>query len=243
MPTAQPQLGHQDLQPDAHRVLLAGSIEGLQYPPLCPNCGAPATDPLPITKVFMYNDQDEAGWRYRTAQATPFFCRTCLDRHYAEALPVTAVDRLKTVVFNELAIPTLALSVFGLFLLTDTAPSIVRNPQRQWPILAVIAALFLLALLCLRGAWRGSAYRRLPTQTPTSRAFDFGDNGYSMYRTTRRTYAIRNQTYAAAFEQLNAARSAALLGPEQRRRENKAFWTTATIIAALALGMYFMNGR
>ena len=65
MPVAQPQLLNSELAPDAHRLVLAGSIEGLLYPEICPNCGAAAADALPRTKVFQYNQGDthDAGWR------------------------------------------------------------------------------------------------------------------------------------------------------------------------------------
>lgn len=243
MPVAQPQHGHQDLPPDAHRVLLAGSIEGLHFPKLCPDCGAVAADPLSITKVFMYNHHDDSGWRYRVATATPLFCRTCISHHRAQALPVTSIDRLKSLIFTELAIPAFGLSAFGLFLLKETAPHIIRNVQLEWPLLAIIGLFFLLAILCLRTAWQNNAHRRLPVQTQISRAFDFGDNDTSMYQTTSRTYAIRDAGYARQFEQLNAERSAALLGPEQKRRERKAFWITAAIVATVALVAHYIRFR
>ena len=39
MSIAQPQLRDSELALDAHRVVLAGSIEGLHYPEICPNYG------------------------------------------------------------------------------------------------------------------------------------------------------------------------------------------------------------
>ncbi len=245
MPIAQPQLRDDDLSPDAHRVLLAGSIDSLRYPPLCPHCGAAAADPLPIAKVFMYNHGHtaDAGWRYRIAQATPLFCRSCLARHRSEAVPVTGMDRLKSVVFSELAIPGFGTATFALFLLHDKAASLLRDVPRQWPVLAFIAVLLLVAVQCLRSAWADNAHRRVPRQTETSRAFDFGDNGDSPFGTTARTYAIRNGEHAAALERLNAGRSAGLLGPAQRRRESLAFWVTAAIIAALALAAHYVRIR
>ncbi len=243
MPVAQPQLRNNDLSPDAHRVLLAGSIDGLRYPPLCPCCGAAAADPLPIAKGFMYNrgDTDDAGWRYRIAQATPLFCRSCLDRHRSEAVPVTGMDRLKSVIFSELAIPGFGTAAFTLFLLHDKAATLLRDVPRQWPVLAFIGGLLLVAAQCLRSAWANNAHRRMPMQTETSRAFDFGDNGDSPFETTARTYAIRNGEHAAALKRLNAERSAGLLGPTQRRRESRASWVTAAVIAALALAAHYVR--
>jgi hypothetical protein len=243
MPVAEAQLHNEGLAEDAHRVTLAGAIGGLQYPPLCPNCGAAAADKLPIAKVFMHNrgGSDEQGWRYRIVEATPLFCRPCLDRHRAETVPVTELDRVKSVVFSELAVPGIGTAAFAVFLLVDTRSRLMRDLAREWPILAFIGGLLLIAALCFRTAWENNAHRRVPRQTSASQAFDFGDNDDSPFQTTARTYAVRNDTYAEAFGRLNAEASGNLLGPSQRRRESRSFWVTAAIIAALALGAHFLK--
>jgi len=241
LPVAQPQLGSEGLSASAHRVLLAGSVEGLQHPPLCPNCGAAAAHPLPITKVFMYNDGDDSGWGYRIARATPLFCKACIRRHQNEAVPVTTIDRLKSAILTELAIPGVGTAAFGLFVLNEQAAAILRDVRRQWPILILVGVLLLVAVLCLRAAWTGNAHRRVPRQTDTSQAFDFGDNGGSSFSTTSRTYAIRNADHAEAFERLNAERSGAWLGPTQRRREQRAFWIGVALIAVVALAMHYVG--
>jgi hypothetical protein len=243
MPVAEPQLRNEGLAKDAHHVMLAGVINGLQYPPFCPNCGAAAADKLPIAKVFMHNHggSDEEGWRYRIAKVTPLFCRPCLDRHRAEAVAVTGLDRIKSVVFSELAIPGIGTAAFAVFLLVDTRGRLMRDLGREWPILTFIGGLLLIAALCFRTAWENNAHRRVPRQTPTSQAFDFGDNDDSPFQTTARTYAVRNAACAEALARLNGEASSKLLGPLQRRREARAFWVTAAVIAALALGAHFLN--
>jgi hypothetical protein len=191
MPVAEPQLNDRGFPADAHRVVLAGSIEGLQFPPLCSNCAAPAAGPLPVAKVFQYNygSTDDGGWRYRITRAAPLFCRDCIARHQAEAVPVTGIDRLRSVVFSELAIPALGTATFALFLLRDMGAKPWRNLSRDWPLLALVAGPLLIAAFCLRTAWQNNALRRVPRQTPTSSAFDFGDNEDSPFQTTARTYA------------------------------------------------------
>ena len=240
MPTARPQLRDSDLAPNAHRMVLAGAIEDLRYPGICPNCGAPADTPLAITKVFQYNhgNNDDAGWKYRLAQAAPLFCPECIARHQAEALPVTAADKLKSALLTELALPGLGTAAFAIFLLQDKGARYFGDLQRHWPVLAFIGGLLFIAVLCLWMAWTGNAHRRVPRQTETSRAFDFGDDDTSSFQTTGRTYAIRDGNHAAALGRLNAERSAGLLGPAQRKRERRTFWMTAAIIAALAVAGY-----
>lgn len=243
MAVAEPQLGEDGLSPEAQHVALAGPIGGLRYPPACPNCGEPATMRLPIAKVFRYNHGpgDDAPWSSRTASAAPLFCPACLARHRAEQVPVTLVDRLKSCLLTELALPALGAAAFGLFLANANLARIMRDPQQEWPLLAMVLAPLCLGLLCLRLAWTTNAHRRVERQTPTSRAFDFGDDATTIYRTSARTYAIRDPGYARALHELNEARSAELLGPGQRRRENRTFWITAIVVVALALAGYLIG--
>ena len=191
----------------------------------------------------MYNQggDDNGGWRYRLARATPLFCGACIQRHHGEVLPVTGIDRLKSIILTELTIPGFGLAAFGSFLLGNTAAGILRDPARQWPLLLLIGVLFLTALVCFSLSWTGNAHRRVPMQTDTSQAFDFGDNDDSPFRTTSRTYAIRNAKHAEAFKQLNAVRSSALLGPAQRRRESQRFLIIAAVVLLIALAMYYVQ--
>jgi hypothetical protein len=92
------------------------------------------------------------------------------------------------VVFSELAIPGFGMAAFALFLLVDTRGGLMRDLSRQWPVLAFISGLLLVAALCLRTAWNNNAHRRVPRQSLTSQAFDFGDDDDSPFRTTARTY-------------------------------------------------------
>ncbi|MET0225733.1 MAG: hypothetical protein ABW187_04760 [Dokdonella sp.] len=226
------------------RALLAGSIEGVTYPDRCPHCMAAATVPIAITKVFQYHPNDEGngggGWQYRIAEAAPLFCAACAQRHHAETLPVTAADRLKSVLLTQLALPGFGTLALGLFLLSETATKIARNPAREWLLLVIIGVLLLIGVSCLRAAWTGNAHRRVPRQTATSLAFDFGDDASTAFQTVPRTYAFGHPDYAASFTALNEQRSRTLLGPKQRHRENLRTMVTALIVAALAaLGWWF----
>ena len=60
---------------------------------------------------------DDSGGRHRIARATPLSCRPCLSKHQSEAVPVTEMDRLRSIVFSELAISGFGAAVFAVFLL------------------------------------------------------------------------------------------------------------------------------
>jgi hypothetical protein len=236
MPIFIPQFGDESLSPNAHRVSLAGSIEGLEYPLLCPACGTTASEKLAIAKVFI--EQDSEVTYYRVAKAKPFFCPACIAQHRSEEQPVTAGDLLKVAVRSKQMIPTVAMTSLSLFLMVKVLPNSTARLQGV-PIVGALIAIFLgLAWLCFRKPL-GQPHNHVPPQTSVSLAFDFGDNEKSYFATGPRLYAFRNRAYAEAFEQLNAARSAELLGPEQKQREKSRLWIAGAIAVVLFLLIMF----
>lgn len=99
---------------------------------------------------------------------------------------------------------------------------VLRHMYRQLTtadiLLLGLGALFLLgSYACFRNSWSTNQYRRIPPQTSITRSFDFGDDDSSLYRTVKRTYALRHPIYAEAFARMNADLNAKWLGPERRR--------------------------
>lgn len=237
----EPQLGDEGLSTAANRVAIARPIGSLEHPPLCPNCGSAAGQPLLIRKVFMYNQRDDSGWHYRIDEAAPLFCEPCIARHQAEQQPVDGLDLAKSALLSELALPGIGLTLFGLFLLSNTAGEWLHDPGGEWPLLAFSAGLILAGWSCFRAGWSSNARRRVPAQTEVAKAFDFGDDQTTTFQTVPRTYAIRDPACAASFAALNADRSAALLGPAQKRRESQHFWIMAIIVAAVAVAGWWLR--
>ena len=235
MAVIQPELGTEGLADGGHRILLAGPIEALAYPPLCPNCGAQATQRLPVVKVFMFNNQNDGPWQHRIARADPLFCAECVRRHRSEHRPITAAERLKSIVFSELAFPGFLTAAFALFLIKEGIGDALRDAGRGGPLFAFAAILALVSWLCFRAAASRTAHRRIPALTSIQRAFDFGDDGTTAFTTIQRSYVIRNPHSAEAFERLNAARSEALTGPEAKARDNRRTW-----LFGLALGGFVL---
>jgi hypothetical protein len=160
---------------------------------------------LSIAKAFRFSPGGDSGWGYRVAEATPRFCRTCFERHHANAQPVTGLDRLKSLVSSELIIPAVGLGAFAGLVLINSVGRLLRRPAGEWPIAAFAAVLILIALHCLRSAWAGNAHKRVPIQTEITRSFDFGDDDDSAFQQTARIYALRHEGYAIALRRLNAA--------------------------------------
>lgn len=204
MSVARPQLGNEGLTAPSNQVILEGPISGLAYPDICPNCGAHAHRALTIAKPFMYSSGGDTGWSHRVAQAWPLFCDPCHARHASEVIPVTDADRMKSLFSQPLLIPALGLVLFGGLIILDRAFAFLKDPLAEWPIIALAIAMLLVGRYCAQLAWREGSWTRVPLLTPTSSAFDFGDDDDSLFQRTARTYAIRNAACAVAFEQLNA---------------------------------------
>lgn len=243
MTVARPQVGDEGLGPATIRVSLAGPLVNLVYPRTCPNCGATASVPIEIEKVFSYNHNDDGGWQHRIARAEPLFCEQCLMRHLAEKRPVTLADRLRSVFLTELAVPGIGMLAFGLFLLIKTGAKIARDPIAEAFLAGAIAALLLIGLLCLRAAWTVNGHRRVPTRTATSLAFDFGDDQSTAFQTVPRTYGFLDADYATAFAALNGDRSRVLLGSTQRRRETRRTIITGAIVLGIATAAWWFDQR
>jgi hypothetical protein len=231
---AEPQDGDRGLAAGAHRVKLAGPTGDLRYPSLCPNCGAAASEPLTIGKVFRDSGSSDTPVTHVVVEARPLFCRPCADRHRAETIRPTASDILRTALFSEAMIPAFCSLAAGLFLLHIA--STIRGGLTIVLVPVGMAIFFLLiAYSSWRGAWSGTRWKRVPAQTDTSRAFDFGHDESGLYQTVARTYAFRNRAYAEAFAAANQALNERWLGPEQKARERRRFWIVAAIVIALVV--------
>src|SRR5262249_13118187 len=108
-----PQRGDRGVASDAHRVKLAGPIASLPYPPLCPNCGATAQEPLTVSKAFYDDPGGDTPTSYIVVDAHPMFCRPCVERHRAETIAPTPSDVWRTVLFSDPIIPAVFTLIGG----------------------------------------------------------------------------------------------------------------------------------
>jgi len=220
---------------------VAGPIEGLSYPPLCPSCGAAASTALAIPKVFWFDPGGDTPGGHRIAQANPLFCTSCVARHRAEALEPGLVAILTTTLFSELVIPAVGTLSLGLFMLHLLLPRALGTLEKTWWLLLIACGLVGVGISSFRTAWPATRWKRVPAQTSITRAFDFGDDDTGWFKTEPRTYVIRNAACGAAFARLNEALHAKLTGPEQRSRERRRWWIAATIMVAIAILAWLME--
>lgn len=238
------QSGDEGLPPGAHRVAIAGPIDELKYPALCPHCGAAAGERLPIEKVFRETYSDDTPSGVKIARATPLFCESCIKRHRAEEQPATLGERLKSLLLTEQALAGYSMSATGLLLGSQILKHTQALATKVGFALLGLSALFLLgAYSCFRRGWNTNRYRRIPPQTGITRSFDFGDDDSSTFKTVKRTYAVSDTAYAEAFARMNADLDAELLGPERRRREKIHLWIAFVICASAAVAGWLTQVR
>jgi len=89
----EPQGNASELAPHPHRLTLRGAASGLQFPPLCPNCGGAAAERLSYAKVFSHADSD-GPTRYVVSSIAVPFCGACIARHRAQEVPRTLMSDL-----------------------------------------------------------------------------------------------------------------------------------------------------
>jgi hypothetical protein len=187
---------------------LIGPIEELLYPLLCPCCGAQASTPLPITRVFKtqwastVSGNSKGGVYYTAATAKPLFCATCVAAHQQQARAQTPTLRqtFSTALFSEPTLPAIGTLMLGLFFLKETVPDVIKSPDR-WLVLMLPLIFLLIGYGSARQAWKSTWWKRIPAPTDISRAFDFGDDASNAFKTEPRNYVIRNPACAEAFTQ------------------------------------------
>lgn len=189
---------HRDLPP-RNVVGLIGSHRRVQWPPLCPACGAPASTHLDVAKAFARWSRHRGRSYYRSIvrQRIPF-CRSCADRHQQLVTPVPSV------LGSFFRTPALlsfigAVAVAGILSMIFLQGGEGLSPGARLYALGGILALVVIGTAITAVEAR---FLRVPPLTEVTRACDFSDNlGFPFGR--RRLYAIRHPAFAEAFTRMN----------------------------------------
>ena len=233
----QPQDGARDLAPHPHRVELHDGLRRITWPELCPNCGAPARERIPVRKVFRRAGRHRGGpVRLLIAGVDVPFCPGCARSHREAETVMTPLERALSQLRTAVVIPLLCSSVaapFTLKLALDAPPGEGRALG-----LALFAFFALAWLASLAGVWRVTRHLRVPPQTAVTRAFDFSDTLGSVIVGERRAFTIRNPAFAEAFVAANRHR---LWSADDRFRARRAQWATLAVVVALMLGSWLWS--
>jgi hypothetical protein len=204
MPTYEISILDHDLPPDAHRVDLTGSPRRLKWPGICPNCGGPASERIPISKIFRPVAGVEAGSGpdFVTRIDVPF-CTACAERQRHLAQPPGVFDGWLAVFTSPLVISFGFATAFAVIAFRVWAGMSADEVWAKLAGLALVAFFVLVAAWSVVAAWRSARFFRVPRQTEITRAFDFSDNLGNLVAGQRRAYAIRNAAFAEAFATAN----------------------------------------
>jgi hypothetical protein len=226
-----------------HRMRLWGWPGSLEFPPLCPNCGATALRRIDYSKVFRHADDSDGPNTYVVTEVSVPFCDTCIAQHHAE-MPVPnqwatllsgfggSGDMIGAVVFG------IAAAFTGYHALDELLHLRMLNAG-----LLTALTLFLgfIVRTMVKSEWSNTAYLRVPDQTSVTKAFDFSDSTGGAFEAVRFLCTMRDAGFATAFRDLNLQReyrpdSPRALADQKVAKRKFRFW--AAVMAAIAL--YFM---
>lgn len=234
----EPQSNASELAPHSHRFMLRGAVSDLQFPPLCPNCGSAAANPLTCAKAFRQTDSDGPTGYTVTSISVPF-CDTCIARHRAaqgkSRLVSDLISSFSTTEMLGAVFPALA----ALFVLRLALGDLFQAHATRALLELVIGAAFgAIAYAQARAVWDQTEHLRVPPQSDVTIAFDFSDDTAPVFEPARFICTVRDPAFAEAFQALNVRREYLPNSPQaqaERRRSNRLLWIFGTLLAVFAL--------
>jgi hypothetical protein len=223
-------VGGANVPQSVHRFELVGPLDDLEFPALCPACGAKATGALDIRKVFLNRDGEDP--QHVLGEVRVPFCASCIAQHQLEAKQQPRVRAYHFPKILDLALVSIwaVMGVFFLYVAIGVSGSGATMPTLILTYMGLACLAFF--VIALRGACRVPWYERVPPQTSVTSAFDFGDEKLELLEPSRRRYAIRDASFAERFSALNAER---LPRPRNRARERwKAILILVVLLAIMA---------
>jgi len=234
----EPQGNASELAPHPHRLTLRGAASGLQFPPLCPNCGGAAAERLSYAKVFSHADSD-GPTRYVVSSIAVPFCGACIAKHRAQEVKRTLVSDLVSAFATMDMLGAVFPALAALFLLYLALGDMVHGRGTRMLVELGIGAVFgLIAWAQARAVWGQTEHLRVPPQSDVTIAFDFSDDIAPVFESARFVYAMRNPTFANAFRALNIEHEYLPASPQaraERRRSNRLLWIVGILLAVVGL--------
>jgi len=228
--------------PDERVVLVSWCHGAPAFPPVCPNCMAPAAGQLELERVYhlQFDDSDGGNRRDHVVDELRIpICAPCLQRHRAEQRqpgPWAAVQRLLLFDRGGLGIGGLLLACGGLFLLR-------KGLERLDPWLLLFASVpLLIGFFMMRSQWNQNRYAMVPGETSVSLSVESTPGLALDGEPNWQAYRFRLPVYAAKFRQMNEP---GLWGPHgaeaqaarEKRRDSsrRTNWIIGIIVVATLL--------
>jgi hypothetical protein len=156
-----------ELAPHPHHLRLWGAPGDLNFPPLCPNCGAPPTQRLAYSKVFRrILDSDALNSFVVTSVSVPF-CDPCITQHRAETQPPSLwVTLLSGFGGGGDMLGAVGLGAATAFTGYHALAGLLHLSLRDFAMFSVLTLVFgSIAWYQCKVAWHDTEYLRVPPQT------------------------------------------------------------------------------
>jgi len=230
--------GDEGLAAHPHRWVLNGEPGHFDLPPLCPNCGAAATESIRVHKVFDVAASDDPNRYLPTTLALPV-CAACAAQHRAGTVEPTLLKRFATSFETFDMVGAIAMVVGAMFFAYLALKKLFGGDLISAALLMILPALLLLfARVQYRKALEDTAYRRVPERSEVARSFDYSDNVAAGFEPPRFVVTVKDAGFAKAFETLNAPRLYRADSPgavaDQRAARHKV-WGWGVLLAVLLL--------
>ena len=229
-----------ELAQHLHRFTLHGAPGSLEFPPLCPNCGAAAAARVVCSKVFRRTHTDAPTEHRVTSVAVPF-CAECIASHRRQSTPLTPWDKVLASFATGDMLGALFPGIAALFVSYLALKALVRGQLTTLAVMLAVAGFFgLIAWSQRRAVWAETEHLRVVRQSPVSIAFDFSDDIAPTFEPPRFICTVRDARFAAAFEALNRSHQWVAGSPQDvagRRAASRQTWVIGSIVAAVALVM------
>ena len=191
-------------------VELAVPPKRLVFPPICANCGRPATEHLTIAKVFdrattRRGRRRSPGdpTRHAVVRVDVTFCSPCVNRHRETVVETSAAWQMFKTFFSGYVVGAAAciLAVYLYFqpyVLGSGDQTLTITPRpREAAMFAVVGA------WCVFAVWFGSRRFRIPQGSEVTASFDFERLKTSFWQANRYKYILRNDSFGSAFVEAN----------------------------------------
>lgn len=185
-------------------VTFNGRPSWLAMPTSCANCAATADGRLSIEKVFRRDGGPDSGVSYVISAAQVPFCSRCVAHHQVEAVSVSPLQRVLLCFRQPVIISALLMGAFAIFLAPPALDAALSGSGLGGLIFLGIVLLFgLIAAASGFAAFEQSRRHAVVPLTSVTSAFDFTDDQSELFDRERRTYRLRNSTFAEAFIDAN----------------------------------------
>jgi hypothetical protein len=221
-------------------VILVRDGAGLQFPALCPNCGATAVQKLPVKralKLLIYDSEAPTETVHEIPEYAVPFCDSCILRHRGEIRTASRWLWLKRLFWG-------SGEALGGVVVIATGFLFASSALERMSLTPLILAAFPWTVggLLLRRNWRRNRYLAVPAETSMTAAVEFTPDLSAAHEPAGRAFRFRNAAYTEEFPRANAERlwdphgSEASQAREKRRTANRrTMWVVGTIVAAVLL--------